>query len=238
MTYFDPAPEVMIQRPTTYSPALPPGHEQQYATTDPVMYSVEDFQRMDSDQIKYFQGALAANGYLSGAYRKGGVDSSTADALEAAFGDATANGMTLQEWLRAKGSSDGSSYGAPGGGGSQPYTGPTTTTSTSVSLSTRATARSVLSAALTQQLGRAASNKEVNAFLKGLNVKEKDNPTVTTTTSTPDGHNTNVDSTTKASKIDPTDQAQQWGEKHNVKEGQRFQGAMYVDAIHSMLGMA
>jgi len=81
--------------------------------------------------------------------------------------------------------------GGRGGGAGGGYSGPTRTTQVnkSVNLTNPSTARGVIKNALSEYLGRDATDMEQNSFLKALNVQEKRNPTVTKSTSvtTPQG---------------------------------------------------
>lgn len=79
-------------------------------------------------------------------------------------------------------SGGGGGYGGGGGGGGG---GPTTSisTTTSVNLTDPSTARGLVDRALSQYLGREATGKEQQAFLRALNAQEQMNPTVTRQTS-------------------------------------------------------
>ena len=65
-----------------------------------------------------------------------------------------------------------------------------------ISLTDEGTARQVLNRALTQYLGREASDMENKMFLKALNVQEKQNPTTTTTKGYTDGSRNTTQSQT------------------------------------------
>lgn len=85
----------------------------------------------------------------------------------------------------------GSQGGRGGAGGGGAYRGPTTTTqiNKSVNLTDPTTARGVIKNALTEYLGRDATDNEQEAFLNALNAAERRNPTVTraVTKTTPQG---------------------------------------------------
>lgn len=71
-----------------------------------------------------------------------------------------------------------------GGGGSY------STVNRVVSLTDEGTARRLLNTALTGYLGRSATDDENRAFLKALNVQERENPSITKTTGYSSGRNT------------------------------------------------
>ena len=87
--------------------------------------------------------------------------------------------MTVEEVLKGyikDGLPDGVG-GSGGGGGSQAFTN----VQTSIDLTNEGQARRIVNNALTGALGREASSAETRAFMKALNMNERENPTVTTT---------------------------------------------------------
>jgi hypothetical protein len=85
-----------------------------------------------------------------------------------------------------------SGYPGKGGGGGGPFR----TVNRQVALTDSGTARLVVNNALTRFLGREATDIEQRAFLKALNVQEKQNPTTTITEGNTSGRNTTSKSTT------------------------------------------
>lgn len=73
---------------------------------------------------------------------------------------------------------------AAGARASGPFSGTKTQTSTNVDLTDPTTARALVNQVLTNQLGRAATDDEIDRFTQILNTAERANPTLTTTTGT------------------------------------------------------
>jgi hypothetical protein len=86
--------------------------------------------------------------------------------------------------------------GLPTGVSSGNGGGPFHTVNRTVSLSDEGTANQIINNPLTRYLGRTATDVEQKMFLKALNIQEKQNPTVTSTSGTTSGRNTNESTTT------------------------------------------
>jgi len=106
-------------------------------------------------------------------------------------------------------------------GGSQTKT----TTNTNVSVTNALTAEQLAHAALSQRLGRAATDMEVEEFKKALASAEKKNPTVTTTTTTTNASGNETSSSTQREGINNQDFAIQWAGEHNTAEAKAYQAA-------------
>lgn len=113
-----------------------------------------------------------------------------------------------------------------GNGGSG---GPYSSTNRVVSLSDEGTARRLLNGALTNYLGRTASDEENAMFLKALNVQERRNATVTKTVGNTSGRNT-TQSQTVTGGMDKNDFADRFAKS---QEGYaEYQAATtYLDAF-------
>lgn len=196
----------------------------------------------DTADIKYAQALLAARGLISGDYQEGFWDEKTRDAVQDAIINARFNGITLTEYLTAsradtKGiiadAGGGSASGADGAGG------PSTFTQTTVNLSNRTTARTYLTAALSSKLGRDPTKAEIDTFLRALNVKERKNPVVTTTTTTPNKDGSNVESSTVTKGgVEGSSFAQGYAKKHGGKEAKEYGSGHYMQLVNSMVGLA
>ena len=178
----------------------------------------------------------------------GVLDEGTIGALQEYLGDANRMGMTKEQlfnYIRQNGKSTGmtsgssSSYGSSGADYS-PYT--TTTTQSNVTLSSRASARAFLIQAMASEMGREPTAAEVRRFTRLLNARQEKNPTTTKTTTTtdpsPSGDSTVTSkSTTKESKVDPTQAAERYAEKIGGNEANRFQAANFMSVIEQMVGL-
>lgn len=98
----------------------------------------------------------------------------------------------LQKWGKS-GLPDGLSGGGGGGGGGGPFR----QVSRTVSLTDRGTANQIINQALTNYLGRQATDVEQKAFMKMLNVNEKANPQVAVTEGNVSADGSNRTSSTK-----------------------------------------
>lgn len=191
-------------------------------------------------QAQEWQKLLAINGYLSGKYTRGTWDEKSKDALLRAMYVANSNKRFLTEMLL-----QGARLANKEDPQANEYTGPVTTTTTNENtyVSSRPTARAALTAALTEELGRAPYRRDVDRFLNALNKAERANPTITTTVSTtdpnPKDHTVDVTTTTttEESKVDPQARAERFAEKLDPKEARRYQTGNYYEVIASMLGM-
>ena len=96
--------------------------------------------------------------------------------------------VTVEDLLKKWGKSGvpSSLSGGGGGGGGGPFR----QVDRSVSLTDRGTANQIINNALTGYLGREATQVEQQAFLKALNLQEKQNPTVTVREGVSSGSNT------------------------------------------------
>lgn len=127
-------------------------------------------------------------------------------------------------------------------------------TSESISLTGRGQAESLLRQAMTQQLGRAPTNKEVAQFKRALNTQERKNPSVTKSTSnsttttkgTSSGSSQSTSSsttgtqksTTKQSDVDPGEEALDYARaKPRKSEREMYQDMQYYEAIAEMIGL-
>jgi hypothetical protein len=193
------------------------------------------------EQTYLWQKALESSGALTGGYARGTWDPKSKTALLKAMYTANKARMALSDML-------GQSQmfkNAEDGGSQERYTGPTTTTSTntSINLTARPTARAVLTAALQNELGREPSRREVDDFLRGLNIAERKNPSESTTTTTtdpdPKSHTVESSSTTtsKESKVNPSARAENFAEQVDPREAKRYQTGNYYAVIANMLGV-
>lgn len=114
-----------------------------------------------------------------------------------------------------------SAGGAMGSGGSKTET----ETNSRVTVTNALTAEQLAHAALSQRLGRAATEMEVAEFKKELFEAEKKNPTITTTTRTTNASGDTSSSTTQKEGINNQDFAIQWAGEHNKAEAQAYQAA-------------
>lgn len=134
-------------------------------------------------------------------------------------------------------------YGKDGTDATKAGLGPVTTTSISKStnLSSPRDANALVDAALTQRLGRAATDEEKKKFISALNAAEKKEPTTTKTTTTVSGsgtENVSQSSNTETSGgVNATNFAQEWSLSHNKDEAGSFQAlAEYMPAFYAALG--
>lgn len=98
---------------------------------------------------------------------------------EAAVRQSSGERITVEEILQGwtkNGLPDGLKRGGGGGGGSRSFVN----VDTRVDLTNEGEARRIVNNALTGALGREATKAESRAFMKALNMYEKENPTVTT----------------------------------------------------------
>ena len=102
-------------------------------------------------------------------------------------------------------------------------------------LTGRARARAQLKQMMTQMLGRAPSEGEVDDYLATLNAREEADPTIRTTTYTRSGDSSTV---TEASDVDPALIAERQIKGDNPKEYEANQRLRYYNAMLSMLGGA
>lgn len=125
------------------------------------------------------------------------------------------------------------------GVGASSLGGTKTTTSTQYSVTNAVTARQLAQAALTQRLGRRATDEEVGEFIKALRAEEKKNPTVTTTTATRDAQGDVVSSkSTTKEGLNPNAFATDYGANFHSPEADAYQVAgllmpMFFDALKS-----
>lgn len=104
---------------------------------------------------------------------------------------------------------------------------------TIVNLTGRARARAQLRSMMTQMLGRAPTEAEVNDYLGRLNDKEEADPTVRTTTFERDGDSS---TTTDTTDVDPVLIGERLIKKENPKEYRANQELEYYNAMLSMMG--
>lgn len=215
---------------------------------------------MSPGQVWKWQVRLANAGLLSSI--RPGDASSTYSAYRSAMTEANRQGIDLKSYLAKK--TDGNQLvnrGVSSGGSgssSSSYSSSSSSsssmTSSSVSLTGRGQAEALLRQAMTQQLGRAPTNKEVAGFKRALNTQERKNPTITktqsnqttsTSTSTKGTHTSSSSSTTGTSKsvtkqsdIDAGEEALDYARSDRFRS-ERFmhQDAGYYNAIADLLGM-
>lgn len=121
--------------------------------------------------------------------------------------------------------------------------GPVTTTSVSknVNLSSPRDANTLVDAALSDRLGRAATKEEKKAFLAALNKAEKKEPNISKTTTTVSGSGTeNVSQTSNTETsggVNATSFAQEYALGHNKDEAGQHQAlSTYMPAFFAALG--
>jgi ribosomal protein S24E len=101
-------------------------------------------------------------------------------------------------------------------------------------MSTRQDARVVLSQAMQTVLGRNPTDDEVKGFLAELNAAEKENPTVTT--STTDGGEQS--STLTTGGFNPVEYATDWAKEEYPKQARRYEDMTYEDmALAAIRGL-
>jgi hypothetical protein len=196
------------------------------------------------------QAALAAGGHLPCS----GVDGSWGPQTQNAVRAATrASGGNFQAYMdRHKGQNPcggaggggggwgggGRGGGGGGGGGGGPQT--VTATTTQVRLTDRNAARQMLRSALKAEMGRAPSNAEFNKFLGLLHAAEKENPTVSksTTTTTPGTSSSSVTKNeTVTEGLDSGGYTEEYARtKVDAQERSQYQATGYYDQILSMAG--
>lgn len=134
----------------------------------------------------------------------------------------------LQGWTK-NGLPDGLKRGGGGGGGSRAFTN----IDTRVDLTNEGEARRIVNNALTGALGREATKAESQAFMKALNMMEKENPTVTTSKGVASASGT-TSTTTSEGGFDSTDFADRYSKS---QEGYaEYQAATtYLDAFINAL---
>jgi hypothetical protein len=122
---------------------------------------------------------------------------------------------------------DGAASGAGGGGD-----GPKTQTSTSVNLTDPKTAKGLINNAMTQALGRAATEEEIAEFVDALHAQQYANPQTSTSTYNADGSQV---STTSSGGVDAGQIALEAAQSEDdYAEVQA--GTTYFNALMSMVG--
>ncbi|MEU8317100.1 hypothetical protein AB0C33_01915 [Nonomuraea sp. NPDC048881] len=101
----------------------------------------------------------------------------------------------------------------------------TTSTQTTVSVTNALTAEQLAQAALSQRLGRKATDVEVEEFKRELLAAENKNPTTTTTTTTTDGKGNSSSSSKVKQGLNASDFAVDWSLGHNKEEAAAYQTA-------------
>ena len=230
-------------------------------------YTEQDVNRVGNmprgDMID-LQERLAYAGFIT-SVRKGDPNQTMA-AYRNALGEANGYGADVDEYLKARIAAryggDASPYGSGGSGGGGGGSSSSSTsisnssmTTRSVNLTGRGTAEGILRNALTQELGREPTAREVQDFKRSLNVKERKNPTITkstsstTTTSSQSSKGNHVSSTsntsgtssstTKQSDIDPSEEALDFAKssKKLRQERRMYQNSQYLDVIEAMMGV-
>ena len=180
---------------------------------------------------------LYNNGYLSKIPGVWGAEAE--EAFTKAQYDANQNAMTLDEMfnmrtatLKAMGLQvgPGGILGAP----AEEDLTPKVSTSTSISLTSRASAQALMMSALSNELGRGPTEKEVSRFLRALNTQETAMPSTTTSTYYPETGKTV--STSKASPVEAGAEAAEYARGVNPAERRMYKGAQYFDVISEMVG--
>jgi hypothetical protein len=102
-----------------------------------------------------------------------------------------------------------------------------------VTLTGRGAARENLKMMMTEALGRAPKESEVNAYVDRLNAKEKADPSIRTTTYTRDGDSSSV---TEETDVDPALIAERQIKRENPKQYQEYQELNYYNAMLQLMG--
>lgn len=140
-------------------------------------------QRLYDTATRYYGGAQWEQSWLDNVWER----AINVSANSYAYANKRVDPVTAFEMIVGDLERSGARPGGRGGGGG--VAGPTTTrqVSESVNLTDPATARTLLKNSLTEYLGRDATDKEQQAFLRALNAAEEREPTVTeaVTTTTP-----------------------------------------------------
>lgn len=188
------------------------------------------FNRMTTEQQKAFAERLVAEGLLPADYTYEDVKNAWIQFVKEAA-DFYAAGKKVTPWDVI-----GLYAGAPGKGGfareEQQY--PYTQTQTSVTLTDAVTARAMLTQMLTSELGRAASEEEVDDFVTALHGAQQANPTVTTTTFSDE----NTASTTTEGGVDAGAFTQDFarGERFSTEAGSYQAVSTYFPALLEAIG--
>lgn len=253
-------PSAMRGRGAAGRMAVPGGEQPIYGAPRYTEESALGIYQMSAGQVWKWQVRLANAGLLSSI--RPGDASSSFNAYRSAMTEANRMGIGLKEYLAKRTDSNAlvnrGAGSSSGGGGGSSYSSSSSsssnTTSSSVSLTGKGQAESLLRQAMTQQLGRAPTNKEVAGFKRALNTQERKNPTITKTqsnqttstqTSTKGTHTTSSSSTsgtsksvTKQSDIDAGEEALDYARSDRFRsERVMHQDAGYYNAIADLLGM-
>lgn len=128
--------------------------------------------------------------------------------------------------------------GKPGSGRSKGFTGTKTRTDRQVDLTDPTTARALVNEVLSQHLGRAATDEEIEAFRGTLNAFERANPTLSTTTAQyADGDVVSTNTTTSGGVTQAARQQLLADEAMELPEYGAYQAAAtYFNALLGSLG--
>lgn len=228
-----------------YQPYMGPGYGQgggSLAPQAPVyrqpIYTYDELASMrgqSPQKIFAAQAMLYNTGYLASGFRTGWFDQNTEVALAAAMADANRQGLTLDQLGARLQAGEKGLKGSGAGGSSSGSSGPRDITSRSVSVTGRAGAQSVLTQALSQQLGREPTPAEVTRFMHSLNAEEKASPSVTHTHIAAGG--ANQSSTTTQTDVSPSASAEAFAKTGPFKQERgKYQDSLYFDILGSMMG--
>lgn len=115
----------------------------------------------------------------------------------------TQHAEKYQAFMKANGTVDGSGSGS----GDGPYS----YSDTNTKVDTQSSAAAIIDQTFQSELGRMATEDEINAFTKALNKVQAANPSSTVTSGTQSGNNRTSQTTTTAA-FDPTRFAQEWAQ--------------------------
>ena len=126
----------------------------------------------------------------------------------------------------------GQSFGLIGGAGIGRGPKTVTSTDTDYTVTNATTAKQLAQAALSQRVGRKATDEEVAEFIKDLREEEKANPSVrtTTTTTNADGTSQTSTSTTKQG-INVEAFQRQWADEYDTEEAKAYQAVGFYAPI-------
>lgn len=174
-----------------------------------------DVYRWDEDQVKKINALMVDAGYdTSNADRRKMAAIWVGFAQTSAYMWKVGKKMSPMDILKRQ------SYGLSA---ATPKT--TTSTSTQYTVTNALNAEQLAHAALSQRLGRSATEAEVVEFKKALAAAEKADPTSTTTTQTTDAKGNSTSSSTTKQGVSSTDVAVDWSWEHNKDEARAYQAA-------------
>lgn len=148
---------------------------------------------------------------------------------QSALQAASSSNQPWQDFLVSM-AKDSGGYGiSAGGGGGGPYS----QTQTQVTLSNASQSAAIIDQAYQQALGRSATEDEAKAFQSALNMMQKDNPTVSTTSGVRSGNNTTSSTTTKGG-FDYTTFARDWARSQDGY-AENYAGTTFMSLLDKAL---